>query len=138
MNRILLIIVSIILVFMGVMAMHYIVMGYLPPRTPHKVARAVTKLPVPNTAQVIEFDESWSLFQGDGALLLELGLDIDDFNRLHAVAIHRGYQLIDSTQLKRNGLSGYGLAHIEYETGYKKIIYLDEASSRIFIRVINL
>ena len=138
MNRIVLVVGIVVIIAVGILTAHYILMGYLPPRTPHKVARAVSDLPVPSSARVVEFEESWSLFQGDGVLRLVLDLDEYEFGRLRVAALDKDYQLTNSAVLRHHGFSGHGLIYTKSDPGYTKAIYLDVTANRLCIRIINL
>ena len=65
------------------------------------MARAVSDLPVPSSSRVVKFEESWSLFQGDGVLRLVLDLDEYEFDRLRVAALDKDYQLTEPPRENR-------------------------------------
>lgn len=70
----------------------------LPPRTPFKVARLVSGLPVPNNVDVLEFKEEWVDFNGNGFSFIVLSLDRDEFNRLYEKSLDEGYKDLPITE----------------------------------------
>lgn len=62
----------------------------LPPRTPQKVARLITGLPLPRRARVLSFEDEWML-NGDGSAKIVLALDPPACARALASAPSAGY-----------------------------------------------
>ncbi|WP_128548740.1 hypothetical protein [Larkinella soli] len=81
-------IVSMFLVLVGLYWKYY---ESLPPRTAHKVARAVSDLPITNDAEVETFDEQWMPFLGDGTLQIVLHLTEENFKEVEKACLKEGY-----------------------------------------------
>src|SRR6185437_9273922 len=65
---------------------------YLPPRTPAKVARIYSGLPVSSRVRTISFREQWSPIAGDGVVELRLQLDEKQFKAVQRAALIHGYK----------------------------------------------
>lgn len=108
---------------------------HLPPRTPQKVARLLSGLPVSRNSEVIRFTDEWISFNGDGIAHVEIVFDREEFRELVAAARRIGYQpyaskdgvdpLVESYvgkdsegfyRLKRDHGGGYTLSVLEDRT----------------------
>jgi hypothetical protein len=73
---------------------YYVLGDSLPPRTPHKVARIISGLPVPRDAEITSYSDRWDTF-GRGVVEVELLLTENQAVRLISQAERRGYQSTD-------------------------------------------
>lgn len=55
----------------------------LPPRTPHKVARLISGLPIPYDSKVIEFEDQWNDFNGNGFSYIILSIEDQYFAEIY-------------------------------------------------------
>ena len=81
MNKRIFIIISCITI--ALITFYLIMIDSLPPRTPQKIARIVSGLSIPRDADILEFKDEWSSFNGNGFTFCVLRLDSKSFNRIY-------------------------------------------------------
>lgn len=70
----------------------------LPPRTPKKVARLISGLSVPIGSSVIEFQDQWNDFNGNGYSFISIQLSDKSFDELYNEAQDEGYRKLPITE----------------------------------------
>lgn len=79
-------------ILLALAVIYFVFRDNLPPRTPHKVARLVSHLSIPNNAVIIEFQDQWNEFNGDGFSFIVLQLSDEAFRGLYQEAKDKGYK----------------------------------------------
>jgi hypothetical protein len=70
----------------------------LPPRTPQKVARLVSGLSIPRGAKVIEYNEQWNDFNGNGYSLIVLKIEEKSFEKIFQEAKLLNFKMLPITE----------------------------------------
>lgn len=64
----------------------------LPPRTAHRVGRAISGLSIPESAVARSFEDRWGEFVGDGYTKIVFDLSQQDSNDLERECVHAGFK----------------------------------------------
>jgi hypothetical protein len=81
------------LLVIAIMVILYIInKDSLPPRTPHKVARLISGLSIPDDSKVLEFKDQWSNFNGNGYSYIVIRLDNNSFEKIYKEANEGDYR----------------------------------------------
>jgi len=86
------IVVIICLIVVVVGSIYLMFQDHLPPRTPQKIARLLSQLPINRSANVKIFEDQWSEFNGNGASYIVLELDKNNFENVNQAARELGYR----------------------------------------------
>lgn len=111
---------------------------HLPPRTPIKVARLISDLPIPKNSRVVEFDEYWISPNGDGEAFIVIELAPHEASRLAAQAQSQGYRPIsqvDVSERVRDAISS-GSGALGRSSGTKAngwVVVIDTINNRVII-----
>jgi hypothetical protein len=82
------------IIILALLGIYIIYQDNLPPRTPQKVARLISGLSIPNSSRVVEFQDQWNNFNGNGFSFIVLQLDDQSFTKLYQESKDKGYKIL--------------------------------------------
>ena len=85
-------------IILAVIAVYIFYQDSLPPRTPHKVARLISGLSIPDDSRVIEFKDQWNDLNGNGFSFIVIQLDDKSFNKIYQEARESDYKALPITE----------------------------------------
>lgn len=114
----------------------------LPPRTPLKVARVISELPVPGDAQILSYTDMWPGPNGDGLSEVRLQLTDQEFATLESLAREQRYEPTTPAELQRNQVTQLDpdargllrIRHNERKDASYDLALLDERTKQLFVR----
>lgn len=131
-------------IVLTIVAVYLAFADQLPPRTPLKVARVISELPVPGDARILSFTDERSAKSGDGVSEVRLQVTDEEFSKLESLAREQGYKPTTPAELQRNVVSQLGpnargvfrfRPDSRKESGYD-IALLDERTKQLFVRIV--
>lgn len=139
--------IPIIVIFL-LAGLYLIYKDHLPPRSPYKIARIVSQLKIPNSSELIHFEESWNSFQGDGFSYIELSISESTCQKLVEDIAEKKYLQLPIKESDRASITDsnlYTFLKKFPETGFYRLeqpnssrfdlIVLDTSSKRICIYI---
>ena len=142
MSNVKFIVIVAVLFILGML--YYSFQDSLPPRTPRKIARNISGLPLTNDYNVLSFDEEWNNFNGDGSLQIEIEVKNEQLSGLIKECNLRGYRSLpiinpppelDGALFLRDVEGLYNLRIYDKDGAAFDLVILDKKSKKLMIYV---